>query len=69
MRSKDLSPFPLWKLPFTGKHREEKRVMLRKKEVIRVGGYHGDDQPSTALSPDVYYIACSGFNYSAGVQC
>lgn len=27
--------------------------MIRKKEVIRVGGCHGDDQPSTALSPDV----------------
>lgn len=42
-------------------------MMLRKKEVIRVGGCHGDDQPSIGLSPDVYYIACSGFNYGAGV--
>lgn len=30
---------------------EEKGMMLRKKEVMGVGGCHGDDQPSTALSP------------------
>lgn len=42
-------------------------MMLRKKEVTGVGGCHSDDQPSTALSPDVYYVVCSGFNYGAGV--
>lgn len=42
-------------------------MMLRKKEVITVGGCCGGDQYSTALSPCAYYIVCTGFNYRSGV--
>lgn len=42
-------------------------MMLSKKKVITVEGCCGSDQYSTALSPDAYYIVCSGFNYRSGV--